>query len=225
MWLKSRVRVLIRKLVKALIYLTYYNICLLILASGIYPNIITLTAIALDQFVVFADIMIRPATPIEDADITTKLVGLLLLAHPFFLGILFYENLFLTSTLFLVLDAPAISYIGIIVYIVRGILVLRSRIQLGRYGDGTPALKEDHQLLTEGIYNHIRHPLYSGGMLGRIGLGLSFRGYLGAIVFVLVYFIIFRKRMEIEEQSLLSEFGEEYEKYMKRTKRLFPYIY
>jgi protein-S-isoprenylcysteine O-methyltransferase Ste14 len=223
--MNSRVSVLIRKLVKALIYLTYYNICLLILASGIYLNIITLTAIALDQLVVFADIMIRPATPIEDADITTKLVGLLLLAHPFFLGLLFYENLFLTSTLFLALDAPVISYIGIIVYIVGGILVLRSRIQLGRYGDGTPALKEDHQLLTEGIYNHIRHPLYSGGMLGRIGLGLSFRGYLGTLVFVLVYFIIFRKRMEIEEQSLISEFGEEYEKYMKRTKRLFPYIY
>jgi protein-S-isoprenylcysteine O-methyltransferase Ste14 len=223
--MNARVGVLIRKLVKALIYLTYYNICLLIFASGIYMNIITVTAIALDQIVVFADVMIRPSTPIEDADTTTKLVGLLLLAHPFFLGILFYEHLFLTSTLLLALDAPVLSYIGIIVYIVGGILVLRSRIQLGRYGDGTPALKEDHQLLTEGIYNHIRHPLYSGGMLGRIGLGLSFRGYLGAIVFVLVYFTIFRKRMEIEEQSLISEFGEEYEKYMKRTKRLFPYIY
>ena len=223
--MNASVGVLIRKLVKALIYLTYYNICLLIFASGIYLNIITLIAIVLDQIVVLADIMIRPSTPIEDVDTTTKLVGLLLLAHPFFLGILFYENLFLTSTLILALDAPVISYIGIIIYIVGGILVLRSRIQLGRYGDGTPALKEDHHLLTEGIYNHIRHPLYAGGMLGRCGLGLSFRGYLGTIVFVLVYFIIFRKRMDIEEQSLISEFGDEYEKYMKQTKRLFPYIY
>ncbi|MFW9886609.1 MAG: methyltransferase family protein [Candidatus Thorarchaeota archaeon] len=216
---------MIRKLVKALIYLTYYNICLLILASGIYLNMISLTAIALDQIVVFADVMIRPSTPLEDADTTTKLVGLLLLVHPFFLGILFYENLFLTSTLLLALDAPVISYIGIIVYVVGAILVLRSRIQLGRYGDGTPALKEDHHLLTDGIYSYIRHPLYAGGMLGRCGLGLSFRGYLGTIVFVLVYCIIFRKRMEIEEQLLISEFGEEYEEYMRRTKRLFPYIY
>ncbi|MHA2301603.1 MAG: methyltransferase [Candidatus Thorarchaeota archaeon] len=223
--MNASVGVLIRKLVKALIYLTYYNICLLVFASGIYLNIITMIAIALDQIVVFADIMIRPATPIEDADITTRLVGLLLLAHPFFLGLLFYENLFLTSTLFTALNAPVISYIGIIVYIAGGILVLRSRIQLGRYGDGTPALKENHQLLTEGIYNHIRHPLYAGGMLGRCGLGLSFRGYLGTILFVLAYFVIFRKRMEIEEQLLITEFGDEYEKYMKRTKRLFPYIY
>jgi protein-S-isoprenylcysteine O-methyltransferase Ste14 len=223
--MNSRVSVLIRKLVKALIYLTYYNIPLLIFASGIYLNMITLTIIALDQLVVFADIMIRPATPREDIDTSTRLVGLLLLLHPFFLVILFYENLFLTSIIFLALDTPVISYIGIIVFIVGGIVVLRSRIQLGRYGDGTTELKEDHQLLTEGIYNHIRHPLYSGGMIGRCGLGFSFRGYLGTLLFVLVYFIIFRKRMEIEEQSLISEFGEEYKEYMKRTKRLFPYIY
>ena len=216
---------MIRKLVKSIIYLTYYNICLLIFAGDIYLNIITLTIIALDQIVVFADIMIRPATPIEDIDITTKLVGILLLLHPFFLVLLFYENLFLTSISLLTLDSPVISYIGIIVYIVGAVLILRSRIQLGRYGDGTTKLKEDHQLLTKGIYNHVRHPLYLGGMIGRFGLGLSFRGYLGTILFVLVYFILFRKRMEIEEQSLISEFGEEYEEYMKQTKRLFPYLY
>jgi protein-S-isoprenylcysteine O-methyltransferase Ste14 len=223
--MNSRVGVLIRKLVKALIYLTYYNVPLLILARGIYLNILTLTIIILDQIVVFGDIMIRPATRRGDIDTNTRLVGLLLLLHPFFLIILFYDYLFVTPILFLALDIPVISYIGIIVYIVGGILVLRSRIQLGRYGDGTTALKEDQQLLTEGIYNHIRHPLYSGGLLGRFGIGLAFRSYLGTILFVLVYFIIFRKRMEIEEQSLISEFGAEYEEYMKRTKRLFPYIY
>ncbi|MFW9789490.1 MAG: methyltransferase family protein [Candidatus Thorarchaeota archaeon] len=216
---------MLEKIPKALIYLTYYNIPLFILASGIYLDIITLTIIALDQLVVFADIMIRPATRREDIDTTTRLVGLLLLLHPFILVILFYENLLLTPILFLALDTPVVSYIGIIVYIVGGILVLRSRIQLGRYGDGTPELKEDHHLLKEGIYNHIRHPLYSGGMIGRLGLGLAFRGYMGTVVYVLVYFGIFRKRMEIEEQSLKSKFGEEYEEYMKRTKRLFPYIY
>ncbi len=123
------------------------------------------------------------------------------------------------------LDTPLVSYIGIIAYIIGGILVIWSRIQLGRYGDGTTSIKKDHQLLTSGIYNHIRHPLYLGGMLGRVGIGLSFRSYLGAILFTLVYFILFRKRMEIEEKSLESEFGDEYEEYMKRTKRLLPYIY
>jgi hypothetical protein len=109
MSMNSRVGVLIRKLVKALIYLAYYNIPLLLLASGIYLNAIILTIIVLDQIVIFGDIMIRPSTPIEDADTTTVWVGILLLLHPIFLIMLFYEHLFLTSTLFLALDTPIIS--------------------------------------------------------------------------------------------------------------------
>ena len=223
--LESMMGSLVRKIVKASIYLMYYNFGLLIFASGVYFNVITLTIITLDQIVVFADIIIRPATPLEDADASTKMVGLLLLLHPFILAIIFYEQLYLTSVFLPILNNPLISYMGIAIYIVGGLVVLRSRSQLGRYGDGTTKLKEDHQLLTEGLYNHIRHPLYSGAMLGRVGLGLSFRGYLGTTLFVLINFIVFRKRMEIEEKSLLSEFGAKYEEYMKRTKRLFPYIY
>ena len=214
-----------RKFVKALVYLAYYNIPILILAFDLYLQIIPLIIITLDQIVVFADIMIRPATPRRDLDTSTKLVGLLLLLHPFFIVLLFYENVLLTTNLFPILHSVLISYIGICIYIIGGIIVVRSRIQLGRYGDGTVKLKENHHLMTNGIYNYVRHPLYLGGFLGRLGMGLTFTAYFGMILFVSVYFIIFRMRMEIEEQSLIGEFGEEYEEYMKRTRRLFPYIY
>lgn len=218
-------RIVARKVVGVLTFLTYYNICLLIFANGIYFNVITLTIIALDQIVAAADTLIRPVTPREGMDRSTRMVGLLFILHPFFLALLFYENLFFTSTYLVMFDNPIVSYIGIIVYIIGGIIALRSRSQLGRYGDGTTKIKDSHEMITSGIYNHIRHPLYSGGILGRVGIGLSFRGYLGTVLFVAVYFIVLRKRMDIEEESLISEFGEEYEEYMKRTKRLFPYLY
>jgi len=214
-----------RRFVKALVYLIYYNIPLLILAGEIYQHIIPLTILVLDQIVVLADVMIRPATPRENLDTSTKLVGLLLLLHPFFIVLLFYEKILLITCLFPFLHTDLISYLGIGIYIVGGITVIVSRIRLGRYGDGTVQLKEDHHLMTDGIYNHIRHPLYLGGFLGRVGIGLTFTAYFGMILFVSVYFIIFRMRMEIEEQSLIAEFGEEYEEYMKRTRRLLPYIY
>jgi protein-S-isoprenylcysteine O-methyltransferase Ste14 len=216
---------LFRKFAKALIYLAYYNISLLIFANRIYLNTISLTIIILDQIVVFADVMIRPATPRKDVDTSTRLVGLLLLLHPFFLGIIFYDNLFITSKYLIPLDNLVISYIGIVTYIVGGIVILWSRIHLGRYGDGTTKLKKNHKLLTSGFYNNVRHPLYSGAMIGRVGLGLTLRGYFGTFIFILIYLIVFRRRMEIEEQSLISEFGDEYTEYMKRTKRLIPYIY
>ncbi|MDF1540699.1 MAG: isoprenylcysteine carboxylmethyltransferase family protein [Candidatus Thorarchaeota archaeon] len=214
-----------RKIVGLSVFLVYYNICLLIFANGIYYNMITLAIIALDQLVASADKLIRPVTPTEDVDSSTRMVGFLLLLHPFFLILIFYDNLLLTSTLLIIVDNPIISYIGIIVYIIGGTTVILSRRQLGRYGDGTTALKRDHKLLTQGIYSYIRHPLYAGALIGRIGIGLSFRGYFSAIFFILIYFIVFRKRMDIEEGFLTVEFGEEYESYMKRTKRLFPYIY
>ncbi len=216
---------MIRKIVRMSIYLAYYNICLLIFATDIYINIITLTLIVLDQLVAAADTLMRPTTPREDIERTTRMIGLLFLLHPFFLVFMFYDNLLVTSTLLVILNNPIISYIGIIVFVIGGLIVLLSRKQLGRYGDGTTALKGNHTLLTQGLYNYIRHPLYAGGMISRIGIGLSLRGYIGAIAFILSYFIVFRKRMDIEEESLVSEFGEEYEEYMKRTKRLFPYLY
>ncbi len=219
------VRVMTRKLVGILLYLAYYNIFLLIFASGIYLNIITLTIIALDQFLAMADALIRPSIQREDIEATTRLVGLLLLLHPLIISVLFYENLILTSVFLINLNSIIISYLGIIVYIIGGAIVIASRTQLGRYGDGTTELKDDHKLLTKGIYSHIRHPLYSGGIISRIGFGLTFRAFIGVFLFPFLYFIVFRKRMDIEEESLALAFGEEYENYKKRTKRLLPFIY
>ena len=115
--------------------------------------------------------------------------------------------------------------IGIVLYLMGAGITLTSRTQLGRYGDGTTAIKGDHQLLTNGFYRYIRHPLYSGAFLGRIGIGLAFRSFIGMIVFSAIYLGVFLKRMDIEEESLKAEFGDAYEDYMRRTKRLFPYLY
>ena len=112
-----------------------------------------------------------------------------------------------------------------IIFFIGAGITLTSRVQLGRYGDGTTALKDGHSLLTKGFYKYIRHPLYSGALLGRVGIGLTFRSYLGLILFSGVYLIVFGRRMDIEEDSLTTEFGDDYLEYMKRTKRLFPYLY
>ncbi len=214
-----------RKIVRIIIFLFYFNLCLWILANGIYFEVFTLTLVVLDQILYIADTLIRPATPREDVDSTTKMIVLLFLLHPFFLILLFYENLLLTNIFLSFLNGPIISIVGIIVYLIGAGITLASRVQLGRYGDGTTALKDGHSLLTKGFYKYIRHPLYSGALIGRIGIGLTFRSYLGLILLTAVYFVVFRKRMDIEEDSLATEFGEEYMEYMNQTKRLIPYIY
>jgi protein-S-isoprenylcysteine O-methyltransferase Ste14 len=44
-------------------------------------------------------------------------------------------------------------------------------------------------------------------------------------VVVLVGSLFLPIRIQIEERLLLEEFGQEYEKYRKKTKKLIPYIY
>ena len=83
---------------------------------------------------------------------------------------------------------------------------------------------EDQRLVTEGVYGHIRHPLYLGEIARNLGFTLVLSSlYSFALVLAGCLFLPFR--MEIEERMLLERFGEEYEEYMARTKRLIPYVY
>ena len=45
------------------------------------------------------------------------------------------------------------------------------------------------------------------------------------IVVSVLYFVVLRHRLLFEEKLLIEEFGEEYRDYMKKTKRLIPYLY
>ncbi len=221
----STVNPLVRKIARVLVGLTYYNLILLLIAYNVYLNVLFLTIILLDQLVYIGDTMIRPATPREQADITTKLVGLFFILHPFILALFFYENLLLTAVYLVILDNNLMSYIGIGIYVIGAIITLTSRVQLGRYGSGVISIEDEHHLITSGIYGYIRNPLYLGALIGRIGLVMSFRGYVSGFLVFLSYFLVFRKRIQIEEQMLISEFGDEYLSYMKNTKRLIPKIW
>jgi len=79
--------------------------------------------------------------------------------------------------------------------------------------------------MKQGIYKYIRHPIYSGSIIGVLGFGLVFRALIVLIFCLFLYFIIFRQRMIYEEQILEDKFGQEYVTYKKKTKRLIPFIY
>jgi protein-S-isoprenylcysteine O-methyltransferase Ste14 len=77
---------------------------------------------------------------------------------------------------------------------------------------------EGHRLVTDGVYSRIRHPLYLGEITRNLGFTLILSSMYGfALVLAGGLFLPFR--MEIEERMLLEKFGQEYEEYMKRTKR------
>ncbi len=110
-----------------------------------------------------------------------------------------------------------------------GILRLVSRRTLKKAGftlfnSGRLQVVEDHQLVTDGVYRLIRHPLYLGEMARNLGFALILTSRVGFIV-MLVGIVFLLLRIRIEEAMLIEEFGQEYIKYRERTKRLLPYIF
>ena len=120
--------------------------------------------------------------------------------------------------------APLISIIAAIFAVAGVSLAIWARIYLGRNWSGYVTYKKNHELVTSGPYKYIRHPIYSGVMLMLIGTWLSFPTDWFSGLFI-IYIIIFLWRTKREEKIMIRLFGKRYKDYMKRTKRLIPWIY
>ena len=79
------------------------------------------------------------------------------------------------------------------------------------------------QLVVEGMYRYIRHPLYASLIL--LGLGIFFKQltWLGAIL-TLVNGLAIVGTAKREEKEMISKFGSVYLRYMQNTKMFIPYV-
>lgn len=85
----------------------------------------------------------------------------------------------------------------------------------------TVTTRSDHELVTDGLYRWVRHPLYSVGSTFWVSLSLlAANWFMGlASVAVLVMVLV---RLPKEEARLIERFGDEYRAYTRRTGRLLP---
>ena len=106
-----------------------------------------------------------------------------------------------------------------------GILVRQLAIAvLGRFFSLTVRVAEDHRVVEKGPYRLVRHPSYTGILITFIGLALAVQSWGALLVLLGIFSLSFGYRMKVEEKALLSELGQDYASYMKRTKRLIPYL-
>lgn len=116
-------------------------------------------------------------------------------------------------------------YLGLIVAILGNVLVSWGYWTLGRYFSGELVIYHDHKLVDWGPYRFVRHPVYSGIFLEFIGGGFAVQSWAAVVSLVIMYGLLFRYRIAAEEELLISQFGEKYNSYSKRVKRLIPFIY
>jgi protein-S-isoprenylcysteine O-methyltransferase Ste14 len=71
----------------------------------------------------------------------------------------------------------------------------------------------------------VRHPSYTGVLLAFVGLALSLGNRAALLVILVPIGAAFVHRMNVEEDALTRALGSRYAEYMKRTKRLVPFVY
>ncbi|MFX0037928.1 MAG: methyltransferase family protein [Promethearchaeota archaeon] len=220
------ISILVRKLIAVvLVLLVYYNLMFWLIVPEIFTNAIILTALVIYYIVGAIDIMIRPIP--EKIKITTieKFISIMGLIQPFLLILSYLENTHIIAPFIPFWNNPIVAYIGIGFLIIGGIIMIISRIQLGKYGTPVIHTGEDHKLVTKGLYKIVRHPMYFGGIFMMIGPYLAFRSIILLILMTILNFFLVKMRIEIEEETLIGTFGDDYKNYIKRTKKLIPLIY
>jgi protein-S-isoprenylcysteine O-methyltransferase Ste14 len=92
-----------------------------------------------------------------------------------------------------------------------------------RPDQGLVGIEKTTQLVTTGIYGHIRHPFYSSLLF--LNWGIFFKDLsapsLILALFATVFLFITAK---IEEQENVNFFGESYLEYMTNTKMFIPFV-
>jgi protein-S-isoprenylcysteine O-methyltransferase Ste14 len=84
-------------------------------------------------------------------------------------------------------------------------------------------LKLDHELIVTGPYGLVRHPIYTGLLLGYFGSALAVGEWRGVLAVVIVGLALWRK-LKVEERGMRQLFGDAYRRYEDRVSALIPYV-
>lgn len=116
-----------------------------------------------------------------------------------------------------------VGTIGLIISVIGAIIACASRYILGKNWSLSVQRKENHQLIQDGIYKIVRHPIYTGLLLLFIGNAIIVGDY-RAIIAVLIVFISLWLKLKKEEKMLTETFGTKYTEYKNQTKALIPFL-
>ena len=104
-------------------------------------------------------------------------------------------------------------------------LFYKSHADLGTNWSITLEVREQHRLITQGVYRRIRHPMYSAMVLYSVGQALVIPNWVAGPSNCVAFAILVSLRVHAEEQMMSEAFGDEYAAYAARTKRLVPGVW
>lgn len=158
---------------------------------------------------------------IDDQKSTLEKVLLVLV----FVGMMILPLIFIFTTVISFADyrLPVWFHIsGILIMAVAAWLFYRSHKDLGQNWSVSLEIREEHSLVSSGVYSKIRHPMYTSIWLWAIGQALLLNNYIAGLSGLLFFGLLYFLRVDQEEKMMESTFGQEYLEYKSRTGRLLP---
>jgi len=86
----------------------------------------------------------------------------------------------------------------------------------------TLELSENHKLITLGVYRYLRHPMYASFFVLAFGQAMLINNWLAGVAALLAVSLLYWLRLPHEEKMMLDHFGDEYQRYMRRTGGVWP---
>jgi len=120
-------------------------------------------------------------------------------------------------------DASVLALPGVAVYTLGLIVALTGRIQLGRNWTDIEKsyVKDEHRLVSHGLYHYVRHPIYTGDVLLLLGLELALNSWFVVGVAAIAVYV---RRQAIHEEAKLKQSIPDYDRYCERTSRFVPFL-
>jgi len=140
-----------------------------------------------------------------------------------FLLFLIVQTLLLPAVFPITTNPEILRWIGLILYTIGLVIALVGRFQLGKNWANIEdyQILQEQQLVDQGLYALIRHPIYTGDILLVLGLELALNSWLVLLVIPLA-FVTYRQAKE--EEQILADAFEGYAAYQEKTKLFLPYV-
>ncbi len=141
-------------------------------------------------------------------------LAIYLLAAPH-VPVIALNDRFAPLTLWLVQLGAALTLAGVA-------FAIWARMRIAGNWSSDVTLKRDHELVVDGPYRFVRHPIYTGILLALFGTALAV-GEWRALLAVVLAGAAFWRKLGIEERVMRRQFGDAYTRYAKRVPALIPF--
>ena len=114
------------------------------------------------------------------------------------------------------------TWIGVIALLPGLWLFWRSHADLGRNWSPGLEVRDAHELVTQGVYRRIRHPMYASIWIWALAQPLLIHNWIAGFLVLPAFAAMWFLRVPQEEAMMHARFGEQWDAYCARAGRSLP---